>query len=91
MAQLDWDNLREEIKEHGSICLNAKKVFDIVKELREDKVFIRSNEQLWIYITCGSTELRLPSVEVGLYPQTVIEKLPESLKISVKDLSGSKF
>jgi len=77
-----------EIKETGSICVNAKKVFDIVKELRDEKVHIRSTEQLWIYITCGSSELRLPSVEVGLYPQTTLEELPESLIISVEDLKN---
>jgi len=75
-----------EIKDSGSICVNAKKVFDIVKELKDEEVHIRSTEQLWIYITCGSSELRLPSVEVGLYPQTVLEKLPESVTISVDDL-----
>ena len=75
-----------QIKDPGSICVNAKKVFDIVKELKDDEVHIRSTEQLWIYITCGSSELRLPSVEVGLYPQTVLEKLPESVTISVDDL-----
>ncbi|MEC9383197.1 MAG: DNA polymerase III subunit beta, partial [SAR324 cluster bacterium] len=75
-----------QIKDPGSICVNAKKVFDIVKELKDEEVHIRSTEQLWIYITCGSSELRLPSVEVGLYPQTVLEKLPESVTISVDDL-----
>ena len=75
-----------QIKDQGSICVNAKKVFDIVKELKDEEVHIRSTEQLWIYITCGSSELRLPSVEVGLYPQTVLEKLPESVTISVDDL-----
>ncbi|MGY8701042.1 MAG: DNA polymerase III subunit beta, partial [bacterium] len=77
-----------QIKDPGSICVNAKKVFDIVKELKDDEVHIRSTEQLWIYITCGSSELRLPSVEVGLYPQTVLEKLPESVTISVEDLKS---
>jgi DNA polymerase-3 subunit beta len=77
-----------EIKDPGSICVNAKKVFDIVKELKDEEVHIRSTEQLWIYITCGSSELRLPSVEVGLYPQTVLEKLPESVTISVEDLKS---
>jgi len=77
-----------EVKEPGSICVNAKKVFDIVKEFKDEKVFIRSTEQLWIFITCGASELRLPSVEVGLYPQTVIEELPESLNISVEDLKN---
>jgi len=77
-----------EIKEPGSICVNAKKVFDIVKEFKDEKVHIRSTEQLWIFITCGASELRLPSVEVGLYPQTELEKLPESLNISVEDLKS---
>ena len=76
------------IKDPGSFCVNAKKVFDIVKELKDEEVHIRSTEQLWIYITCGSSELRLPSVEVGLYPQTVLEKLPESVIISVEDLKS---
>ncbi len=82
------ETISAEINETGSICVNAKKIFDIVKELRDEKVFIRSNEQLWIYITSGSTELRLPSVEVGLYPQTVLEKLPEFLTISVEDFKN---
>ncbi len=82
------EKIDAEVKETGSICVNAKKVFDIVKELRDDKVYIRSTEQLWIHITCGSSELRLPSVEVGLYPQTVLEELPESLKISVEDFKS---
>jgi len=75
-----------EITEPGSICVNAKKVFDIVKELQGEDVKIRSTEQLWIHITCGSSEMRLPSVEVGLYPQTVLEDLPQSVTISVDDL-----
>jgi len=75
-----------EITEPGSICVNAKKVFDIVKELQGEDIKIRSTEQLWIHITCGSSEMRLPSVEVGLYPQTVLEDLPQSVTISVDDL-----
>jgi len=80
------ERVEAEITEPGSICVNAKKVFDIVKELQGDDVKIRSTEQLWIHITCGSSEMRLPSVEVGLYPQTVLEDLPQSVTISVDDL-----
>ena len=80
------EQIPAKIKDPGSICVNAKKVFDIVKELKYEEVHIRSTEQLWIYITCGSSELRLPSVEVGLYPQTILEKLPESVTIAVEDL-----
>jgi len=80
------EQVEAEITEPGSICVNAKKVFDIVKELQDEDVKIRSTEQLWIHITCGSSEIRLPSVEVGLYPQTVLEDLPQSVTISVDDL-----
>ena len=80
------EQVEAEITEPGSICVNAKKVFDIVKELQGEDVKIRSTEQLWIHITCGSSEMRLPSVEVGLYPQTVLEVLPQSVTISVDDL-----
>jgi len=80
------ERVEAEITEPGSICVNAKKVFDIVKELQGEEVKIRSTEQLWIHITCGSSEMRLPSVEVGLYPQTVLEDLPQSVTISVDDL-----
>ena len=80
------EQVEAEITEPGSICVNAKKVFDIVKELQGENVKIRSTEQLWIHITCGSSEMRLPSVEVGLYPQTVLEDLPQSVTISVDDL-----
>ena len=80
------ERVEAEITEPGSICVNAKKVFDIVKELQGEDVKIRSTEQLWIHITCGSSEMRLPSVEVGLYPQTVLEDLPQSMTISVDDL-----
>ena len=80
------EQVEAEITELGSICVNAKKVFDIVKELQDEEVKIRSTEQLWIHITCGSSEMRLPSVEVGLYPQTVLEDLPQSVTISVEDL-----
>jgi len=80
------EQVEAEITETGSICVNAKKVFDIVKELQDEEVKIRSTEQLWIHITCGSSEMRLPSVEVGLYPQTILEVLPQSVMISVEKL-----
>ena len=76
-----------QIKTSGSICINAKRVFDITREFRAEEIHIRSTEQLWVQITCGASELRLPSVEVGLYPQPKIEELNQQLKISALDLA----
>ena len=75
------------IKETGSICINAKRVFDITREFQEHEIFIRSTEQLWVHITCGASELRLPSVEVGLYPQPKVDDLKERIVLSTLDLA----
>lgn len=70
----------------GGICISARKVYDICKEFQGDEVHIKSNEQLWTYITSGKSQLKLPAVDVGLYPQTVLEKLPESIQTSPSSL-----
>ena len=81
------ERIPAHIKTSGSICINAKRVFDITREFRAEEIHIRSTEQLWVQITCGASELRLPSVEVGLYPQPKIEELNQQLKISALDLA----
>ena len=75
-----------EIMAHGSICLSAKKLYDIGKEFQGENIRIKSTEQLWIHITSDTSELRLPSVEVGLYPQTLVEDLPEKVVIPTEIL-----
>ena len=70
----------------GSICVNAKKVYDICREFQGNDIRIRSTEQHWVHITSGASEMRLPLVEVGLYPQTELEQLSESLTLSAQDL-----
>ena len=81
------ERIPAQIKTSGSICINAKRVFDITREFRAEEIHIRSTEQLWVQITCGASELRLPSVEVGLYPQPKFEELNQQLKISALDLA----
>ena len=75
-----------EVAEPGSICLNAKKVYDICREFQGSEIRIRSTEQHWVHITSGASEMRLPLVEVGLYPQTELEQLTESLVLPAQDL-----
>lgn len=75
-----------QIIAEGKICINARRIHDICRELQGEEVHIRSTEQLWIHITSGKSELRLPSVEVGLYPNTVLEDFPEKLIIDSETL-----
>ena len=81
------ERIPAEITTSGSICINAKRVFDIAREFQAKETRILSTEQLWVHISCGASELRLPSVEVGLYPQPNIEELKQNLKISTVDLA----
>ncbi|MGK5090484.1 DNA polymerase III subunit beta [Deltaproteobacteria bacterium TL4] len=75
-----------EVRETGSICISARKVHDICKEFLGEDIHIKSTEQLWIHLTSGKSELRLPSVEVGLYPQTILEELPEKVVLNPETL-----
>ena len=75
-----------EVIQAGSICVNAKKVYDICREFQGNDIRIRSTEQHWVHITSGASEMRLPLVEVGLYPQTELEQLSESLTLPAQDL-----
>lgn len=75
-----------EVRAEGSMCVNARKMYDISKEFVEEEVRIQSTEQLWIHVSCGKSQLRLPSVDVGLYPQTLVEDLSGKVSISTNDL-----
>ena len=81
------ERIPAEITTSGSICINAKRVFDIAREFQAKETRILSTEQLWVHISCGASELRLPSVEVGLYPQPNVEELKQNLKITTVDLA----
>lgn len=74
-----------QVTEPGSVCINARRVYDIGREFQDESIRLRSTEQLWVYVTCGSSEMRLPSVEVGLYPQPTLETLSERITITTPD------
>lgn len=71
-----------KVMTQGSVCVSARKVYEVCKEFQGEEIHIKSTEKLWIHITSGKSELKLPSVEVGLYPQTVLEELPEKVETS---------
>ena len=82
-------NTSQQVIQAGSICVNAKKVYDICREFQGNNIRIRSTEQHWVHITSGASEMRLPLVEVGLYPQTELEQLSESLTLPARISSSA--
>lgn len=76
-----------QIVEHGSVCISARKVYDICREFQGDEIHIKSTEQLWVHVTSGASQLKLPSIDVGLYPQAHLEDLPEKVSTTPSDLA----
>lgn len=77
-----------QVVEHGSMCVSARKVYDIGREFQGSEIHIKSTEQLWVHVTCGASQLKLPSIDVGLYPQAHLEELPEKVVLKSLELKN---
>ncbi len=58
-----------KVEEPGLACISARKVLEVCREFMSEEVQISSDDQLWVTLEGGPSRLRLPSVEVGLYPK----------------------
>ena len=76
------------VVEHGSVCVSVRKVYDICREFQGNEIHIKSTEQLWIHVTSGASQLKLPSIDVGLYPQAHLETLPEQVVLPALELKN---
>lgn len=74
------------VQEAGSVCISARKVLEVCREFLSGEIRIFSDEQLWVTLEGGKQRLRLPSVELGLYPQMEIPELPNKFKMGAREL-----
>ncbi len=73
-----------EIKKPGAICLQARKLFEIVKSLPETEIEVKGIEQDQVVITCNRSKFRLVGLGKEHFPRidycnTVLVSLPTSL------------
>lgn len=54
--------------EKGTLCVSARKLYDIVRELSDDQVEIQREENFWITIKAGKTVFNLPGVNPKDFP-----------------------
>lgn len=78
--------IKLDIAQEGKICIPAKKLFEIVREMEED-VTIESADSLWIKVRSGNSNFRLAVLsaeEFPIWPSLVKEsdKKIEELEIS---------
>ena len=75
-----------QIIQYGSICINAKRLYGFCKNLTEKEISIQSTEQMWIHVNSGASELKLPCIDVDLYPQILMEDLSNKFSTNTADL-----
>jgi len=54
--------------ERGNICVPARKLYDIVRELSEELVEVQREENFWVSIKAGKTVFNLPGVDPKEFP-----------------------
>lgn len=59
---------KAEKVEKGTICVSARKLYDIMKELSEEQVEIQSGENFWVSIKAGKTTFNLPGLDPAEFP-----------------------
>lgn len=71
------------IKEGGSMCVQARKLFDIVRLLPEADVHFKKEENDWVKVACQKSNFRLAGVARDNFPE-VPEFKSTPMKLSAK-------
>jgi DNA polymerase-3 subunit beta len=58
-----------EIKQAGSMCIQARKLFDIIRLLPDADVHFTKTENDWVKLTCGKSNFRLAGVNREQFPE----------------------
>ena len=67
----------------GEVTLNAKKLFDILRELPREEVHLNKEDNHWLTLKCGKSKFRLP----GMPPQD-FPPFPEFSEDSLLEFSS---
>ena len=77
-----------EVSDEGTVCISAKRTLEISREFLTGQVALSTDAQMWVSIaeSGGGSRLRLPSVDIGLYPQMAKGELSNSFTMNCKEL-----
>jgi DNA polymerase III subunit beta len=54
--------------EKGEICVPARKIYDIIRELPGEQIEVQKKENFWVSIKAGKTEFNLPGLDPKEFP-----------------------
>jgi DNA polymerase III subunit beta len=72
-----------DIKQSGAMCIQARKLFDIVRLLDGGEVHFTKEENEWVKMSCGKSKFRLAGVNREQFPEVPSFK-SAPLKISAE-------
>ena len=58
-----------DIKQTGAMCIQARKLFDIVRLLDGGDVHFTKEENEWVKMSCGKSKFRLAGVNRDQFPE----------------------
>ncbi len=58
-----------DIRKAGSMCIQARKLFDIVRLLDDADVHFTKDDNEWVKLTCGKSNFRLAGVSKDNFPE----------------------
>lgn len=70
-----------QIKQTGAMCIQARKLFDIVRLLEDSDVHFTKDENEWVKLNCGKSNFRLAGVSKDNFPEVPTFK-NASMKLS---------
>ena len=72
-----------DIKKPGAMCIQARKLFDIVRNLGDGDVHFKKEDNEWVRLTAGRAKFRLAGVSRETFPEIPIFK-SAPLKLSAE-------
>ena len=58
-----------DVKKKGNVTLNARKLYEIVREMTADEVVLRSAQAGWVEVLAGRSRFRIVSLDPKDYPE----------------------
>ncbi len=81
-------SLEADIVTEGSVVINAKLFSDILKRMPEDKITIRTDEKLIIYLNSGKVDYKIIGIDASEYPELPTVADTDSISINGESLQS---
>jgi len=63
------NTVQADVKKKGSVTLNARKLYEIVREMQADEVVLRAAQAGWVEVLAGRSRFRIVSLDPKDYPE----------------------